>query len=100
MHRNFLINVMRLPQMFFDTNPVGRIMSRFSKDIDTMDMALPRSLLDLSFMFFEVIAPLWVICYATPIFIAVLIPTMILYYFVQKTFIEFKELINNRLLYT
>lgn len=31
---------------FFDTNPSGRIMNRFSKDMGNTDEALPRSLLD------------------------------------------------------
>lgn len=31
---------------FFETNPSGRIMNRFSKDMGSTDEALPRSLLD------------------------------------------------------
>lgn len=41
LHRELLVNIMRLPLRFFDTTPVGRIMSRFSKDIESLDTTLP-----------------------------------------------------------
>ncbi|XP_054165164.1 multidrug resistance-associated protein 1-like [Oppia nitens] len=37
MHDRLLWSVMRSPMKFFDTTPLGRIVNRFSKDIDTMD---------------------------------------------------------------
>ncbi|KAJ6642102.1 ATP-binding cassette subfamily C member 4 [Pseudolycoriella hygida] len=33
---------------FFDTNPIGRILNLFSKDLGTVDESLPKSLLDAS----------------------------------------------------
>ena len=41
MHRNQLNRVLRSPMSFFDTTPVGRILNRFSKDIDICDVTLP-----------------------------------------------------------
>ena len=35
------IAVIKAPVLFFDTNPVGRILNRFSKDIGCMDDQLP-----------------------------------------------------------
>ncbi|VEN35843.1 unnamed protein product, partial [Callosobruchus maculatus] len=40
-HRQLLHNVMRLPCAFFDITPVGRILGRFSQDINGVDMRLP-----------------------------------------------------------
>ncbi|KAL7635871.1 UNVERIFIED_CONTAM: hypothetical protein RMT77_013688 [Armadillidium vulgare] len=87
LHSNLLNNVVHLPTFFFDTNPIGRILNRFSKDLDTLDNTLPWNLRSWLMCVGQVIATLVVICYATPIFIAVLIPTMILYYFVQLVYV-------------
>lgn len=37
MHNLLLWRVLRAPQKFFDTSPLGRILSRFSGDVDTLD---------------------------------------------------------------
>ncbi|XP_052762586.1 LOW QUALITY PROTEIN: multidrug resistance-associated protein 1-like [Mya arenaria] len=37
MHEKLLDNVLKLPMSFFDTTPIGRIVNRFSKDVEAMD---------------------------------------------------------------
>ncbi|KAI0040096.1 ABC transporter [Auriscalpium vulgare] len=37
LHKDAIQRIMHAPMSFFETTPVGRIMNRFSKDIDTMD---------------------------------------------------------------
>jgi ABC-type multidrug transport system fused ATPase/permease subunit len=41
MHRRMLYSIMRRPLSFFDITPRGRIISRFSFDVDVCDLALP-----------------------------------------------------------
>ncbi|KAK9886061.1 hypothetical protein WA026_014843, partial [Henosepilachna vigintioctopunctata] len=41
LHRIFLGNILRQPIQFFDCVPVGRVLSRFSKDIRSVDEELP-----------------------------------------------------------
>ena len=41
LHDQMTEAIMRAPVLFFDTNPVGRILNRFSKDIGCMDDMLP-----------------------------------------------------------
>ncbi|KAI8125131.1 Multidrug resistance-associated protein 1 [Lucilia cuprina] len=41
LHETLLENIMHWPMELFDTTPLGRIVNRFSKDIDTVDTILP-----------------------------------------------------------
>ncbi|KAL1397170.1 hypothetical protein pipiens_009960 [Culex pipiens pipiens] len=87
MHNNLLESTMRMPMSFFDTTPQGRIMNRFSKDVDVADNTLPQSIRMWLMMFFNVIGVFIVIAVSTPIFLAVVPVFMLIYYAVQKFYI-------------
>ena len=82
-HNRLLVNVLRLPMAFFDTTPSGRILNRFSKDIYTVDELIPRSISFFVSMFFSVLSTIFVISFATPFFMIVILPLTILYLLVQ-----------------
>lgn len=47
LHSNMFYNIIRASMLFFHTNPSGRIINRFSKDIGQVDKYLPFSLYDV-----------------------------------------------------
>ncbi|KAG8233856.1 hypothetical protein J437_LFUL006879 [Ladona fulva] len=73
LHDTMLRKVMRCPISFFDVTPPGRILQRFSRDMDELDVRVP--------FFFEfvwqglmfVITQLVLVCFIFPIFVIALI---------------------------
>lgn len=59
LHKYILTNILRSPLAFFETTPVGRVLSRFSKDVDVVDNALPRQLTAFLGCLFKVRSNLW-----------------------------------------
>lgn len=47
LHKFMLFNILRTPLSFFDVTPVGRLLSRFSGDVETVDEEIPYDLLDI-----------------------------------------------------
>ena len=41
LHNKMTVSTIKAPVLFFDTNPAGRILNRFSKDVGCMDDVLP-----------------------------------------------------------
>ncbi|KAK8748976.1 hypothetical protein OTU49_015623, partial [Cherax quadricarinatus] len=87
LHVDILHSVMHLPMHFFDTNPIGRLINRFGKDVDTLDNVLPWSLRSWLLCFFTVASTFLAIIYSTPIFVVVMVPTIIIYYLVQVLYV-------------
>ncbi|XP_062546114.1 multidrug resistance-associated protein 1 isoform X17 [Armigeres subalbatus] len=87
MHEALLTYVLRWPMATFDTTPLGRVLNRFSKDVDTVDNVLPQLMRSFLTMFLSVVATLVVISISTPIFAAVIVPIGILYYAVQRFYV-------------
>lgn len=54
LHKFMLAGIMRAPLQFFDSTPIGRVISRFSKDVEVMDSQLPAIFLNIIFCVFEV----------------------------------------------
>ena len=83
LHEAILSNCMRSPMSFYDTTPVGRIVNRFSKDIDVVDTIIPRNMDAWIKCTIHVLATVFVISFSTPLFLAVILPLGIIYYVVQ-----------------
>ena len=87
LHRTLLSRIVRAPMSFFDTTPIGRILNRFAKEVDIMDITIPMNFRMLLSFTFQVIGTLIAIIFALPIFIVVIIPIALIFYFVQKFYV-------------
>ncbi|KAJ1902852.1 Transporter of the ATP-binding cassette (ABC), partial [Coemansia sp. IMI 209127] len=68
LHERLLHTVLRAPVRFFDTTPVGRLINRFSKDMETIDQALSSALAIFLTELISAVAILIVIAVITPAF--------------------------------
>ncbi|XP_032595395.1 multidrug resistance-associated protein 1 isoform X11 [Drosophila grimshawi] len=87
LHSLLLTRMLGAPMSLYDTTPVGRIMSRFSKDIETVDQKIVEVMTDCLWCAFEVLATIVVISISTPIFLAVIVPIAFIYYFAQRFYV-------------
>ncbi|KXZ51207.1 hypothetical protein GPECTOR_13g694 [Gonium pectorale] len=86
-HNQLLDHILALPKSFFDTNPAGRILNRFSRDTDIMDSTLAASLIQFAGSVATYIAILIVITIATKWFGIALVPLTIIYFTIQRYYI-------------
>lgn len=84
LHTLLLANVLRLPMSFFDSNPSGRVVNRFSRDVDIVDSTLVSSLLQFIGSLSSLLGILVVICIATPLFTPALLPITVVYVLIQR----------------
>lgn len=82
-HNQLLDRVLRAKVSFFDTNPMGRILNRFSKDVDHMDVMLPVTAQDCLQIFFVALGAVVTISWILPWFLIPLAPLVCAFFFLQ-----------------
>ncbi|KAG9122467.1 hypothetical protein FRC07_001130 [Ceratobasidium sp. 392] len=78
LYDRMLRSVLRSPTRFFDTTPSGRILNRFSKDVDMIDGGLQNYIIQVLTQILTLIISVATIAYAVPYFI---LPAIIIAYF-------------------
>ncbi|KAG0038711.1 Canalicular multispecific organic anion transporter 1, partial [Gryganskiella cystojenkinii] len=88
LHNRLITRVLRLPMSFFDTTPMGRITNRFSGDVESVDSSLPNEFHDLLAFGTKILFIVLVVSYSTPIFLLMIPPLALAYYYIQDYFIK------------
>jgi ABC-type multidrug transport system fused ATPase/permease subunit len=87
-HDNAISRVIHAPIHFFDSNPLGRIINRFSLDQKMLDddlfIALQTFFLNLA----STISTLALMFSAAPILGVIILPILLVYYYIQKLFLS------------
>ncbi|KAL3697480.1 hypothetical protein R1sor_011556 [Riccia sorocarpa] len=87
MHRQMAEKVLRSPQLFFDQNPVGRILNRFSKDQAMVDELLPYTAQGMFENLIGVLGVMVFIAIIMPWFLLCLPPFVFLFIYCQQRYV-------------
>jgi ABC-type multidrug transport system fused ATPase/permease subunit len=85
-HSKAIAKVFESPISFFDRTPLGRISSRFSRDIDALDTLLPENFRGFIWTVSMGFSNILLIAVFVPAFMGPAALAFILYYFLQKFF--------------
>ncbi|KAM5288773.1 ATP-binding cassette sub-family C member 4 isoform 1-T1 [Ctenodactylus gundi] len=88
LHNRMFESILKAPVLFFDRNPIGRILNRFSKDIGHMDDLLPLTFLDFIQTLLLVVSVVAVAVAVIPWIAIPLVPLAIIFLILRRYFLE------------
>ncbi|KAF4111886.1 hypothetical protein G5714_006681 [Onychostoma macrolepis] len=88
LHNRMFNSILRTPVRFFDINPIGRILNRFSKDIGHLDSLLPWTFVDFIQVFLQIIGVIAVASSVIPWILIPVFPLLIAFLFLRRYFLR------------
>ncbi|GFS27775.1 multidrug resistance-associated protein 4 [Elysia marginata] len=88
LHNKMFACILRATMNFFDTNPVGRVLNRFSKDTGQVDDILPRLMFDLLQIILQVISIVIVTSTLNPWSFLLVLPLVAIFLLVRRYYVQ------------
>ncbi|KAL0486679.1 ABC transporter C family [Acrasis kona] len=86
LHKKMLDRILHARMTFFDSNPVGRILNRFTQDLSTIDNNITQIVTKLYMEVLSCIGAVIIISYVSPWFIVIIIPLLISFGVMQNIY--------------
>lgn len=87
LHHPLLLNLLRSRISFFDITPLGRMLNRFGKEMDTVDLRLSSAFRFLAVAFLTMAQVFAIVAISTPLFILLAVPMGVIYTLILRYFI-------------
>lgn len=87
LHSSMFNSILRSTMNFFESTPIGRIINRFSMDVESVENMIPTSFRILIRCLFQVIVVIVMISTTTTWFFLPLIPIAFFYSYIQRYFV-------------
>ncbi|CAG9859551.1 unnamed protein product [Phyllotreta striolata] len=88
LHDIMFKSVLAAPMRFFDTNPSGRILNRFSKDIGSVDEWLPKAILDSGQILLIMVGSIVLVAIVNYYFIVLIVIVGVLFLILRHVYLK------------
>nr|AKC42147.1 ABCC4 [Petromyzon marinus] len=87
LHNRMFSSVLRAPVYFYDVNPIGRVLNRFSKDIGQMDDLLPITFLDFAQTSLQIVGAMSVAVGVVPWVMIPVVPLLVVFFLLRRYYL-------------
>ncbi|XP_054637104.1 multidrug resistance-associated protein 4 isoform X2 [Dunckerocampus dactyliophorus] len=88
LHNSMFTATIRTHVRFFDINPIGRVLNRFSKDIGQLDSSMPWTIVDFIQVLLQILGVIAVAAGVIPWILVPVIPLLIVFLFLRRYFLQ------------
>ncbi|CAK6978679.1 ATP-binding cassette sub-family C member 4-like isoform X1 [Scomber scombrus] len=88
LHNRMFNSILRTHVRFFDVNPIGRVLNRFSKDIGLLDSNMPWTFVDVIQLFLQIVGVVAVAASVIPWILIPVLPLLLFFLYLRRFFLR------------